>query len=84
MSSESKHQLLEQIKQAKYEFDFAPLSEKRARLEALNRLLDQASEGTMHSRNDLLQAIEPLYQEYKAARRREEARIMRRVIGSKP
>ena len=84
MSSESKPKLLEQIKQAKYEFDFAPPSEKHARLQSLNHLLDEARAGTLLSRYDLLQAIEPLYQEYKAARRREEARIMRRVIGSKP
>jgi hypothetical protein len=80
----SKKELLEQIKQAKYEFDFAPLAEKHERLEHLNRLLDKAREGTKLSRSELLEAIEPRYQDYKAARRREEARIMRRVIGSKP
>jgi hypothetical protein len=80
----SKQELLEQLKRAKYEFDFAPLAEKHERLRRLQELLDRAREGTTLSRYDLLQVIEPVYREYRAARRRDEARLMRRIVGSKP
>jgi hypothetical protein len=63
----SKKELLEKIKQAKYECDYAPLSEKHERLEHLNRLLDQAQEGTHLSRSELLEAIEPRDPQYKVA-----------------
>lgn len=80
----AKPELLEPIKRAWYEFEYCPFTEKAARLNALCKLLDEARQGTPLSRYTLQQAIAPRYEEFRRAKRIEEANLARRIIGSKP
>jgi hypothetical protein len=67
-----RHELLEKILEARYEFDYAPRESKASAEKTLMELVDKAIEGTHVSRYGLLEAIHNRYLALKRQRRRRE------------
>jgi hypothetical protein len=76
----SRHELLEKILEARYEFDYAPRESKAYAEKALFDLVDKAISGSDISRFDLLEALHDRYLEFKRQEReREKVRISQRL-----
>jgi hypothetical protein len=67
----SRHDLLERILEARYEFDYAPRESKASAQKALFDLVDQAIEGTHVSRYELLGSLHDRYLEIKRKKRQQ-------------
>jgi hypothetical protein len=68
----SRHEALERILTARYEFDYAARGSKAECEKALWDLVDKAIVGTYISRYELLSSLHGRYIEYKRERRRKE------------
>ena len=70
----ARSELLEAILRAQYELEYAEPDTLPAHLETLNKLLDEAIQGTHLTRRDLLSVLRDRYKAYKRAQLIEERR----------
>ncbi len=68
----SRHETLERILDARYDYDYAPRESKAYFQKVLYDLVDKSIAGTEMSRYDLLEAIHDRYLEFKRERRMKE------------
>ena len=68
----ARHELLDKILEARYEFDYAPRESKASAEKILMDLVDKAIEGTDVSRYGLLEAIHDRYLDLKRQKRMKE------------
>jgi hypothetical protein len=84
-SPDSRVGLLQRILETKFELDSADPEEKPAFQARLNQLLNEALQGKLQSKQDLLAAINERYRPYRARRLKgEQVSVASAVLGTAP